>query len=144
MWRRIGHGGRWRDNAFGTLGDDVTDDGVGRDERNAKFHSDGEQRQRGEGRDVGSGLRNCKWLRIFVGDDEHLGNGDQLYGASGGAESSDGNADGYIGKRWNEVGVGNDYGDVGCANNWNGRDDFAGCGGTGAESSCCAERDGGE
>ena len=42
--RRIGLVGRRWDNAYGYRGDGLADDSVGGDERDAKFHGDGDER----------------------------------------------------------------------------------------------------
>jgi hypothetical protein len=123
-------------------GDGGAHDGIGGAERDAEFHGDGEQRQRGEGRDVGSGLRDGEWMRIVVGDDERFGNGDCVHGACGGAESGDRDADGDVGERWDEVGFGGDH-------DWRGnggrrRDDLAEGDRIGAESGAGVDGDGGE
>jgi hypothetical protein len=142
MRRRVELVWRWRIDTCGDRGDGVADDGNGGAERDAEFYCNGEQRQRGEGRDVGGVVRNGGWMRIVVGDDQRFGNGNHVYGARGGAESGDGDVDGDVGERRNEVGFGDDHDWSGAG--WCQCDDLTEGDGLGGESSAGVDGDGGE
>ena len=82
---------------------------------------------------------------VVVGDDERFGNGGDVHGACGGAESGDGDADGDIGERWDEVGVGDDHDYFEwAATDGSGGDDFAEGDGIGGEPVAGTDGDGDE
>ena len=84
-------------------------------------------------------------MRVFIGYERRVGYGRNVYGACGGAEPCDGDADGDLGERWDKVGFSNDYSDVGCATAGRSqRDDLAKGDGAGAESDAGTERGGDE
>lgn len=142
MRGHVEHSGRRRNYDARDYGDGRAGDGVGGDKWDTKLHSDGEQRQRGEGCDVGGVMRDSGGVRRGVADKQRIGNGCDVYGACDGAESGDGDADGDVGERWDEVGVGNDHGDGGgAAANGSQCDDHANGHGIGVESGASAERD---
>ncbi len=78
-------------------------------------------------------MRDGERMRVVVGDDERIGNGDCLYGAERGAEPRDGDIDGNIGDRWHEVGIGDDHDNVERAGRACERNDYAEGNGIGAE-----------
>jgi hypothetical protein len=46
---------------------------------------------------VGGVVRDGEWLRVVVGDEQRVWSGRDIYGARGGAEPCDGDADGDVG-----------------------------------------------
>ena len=86
-------------------------------------------------------MRDGGRVRIVVGDDERIGCCDHVHGAERGAESGDGDVDGDVGERWDEVGDGNDH-DYGGIRTGGSRDDFTEGDGIGAESIAGADGNG--
>jgi hypothetical protein len=92
---------------------------------------------------VGVVLRDGERVRFVVGDDERFGKCGDVHSARGGAESGDGDVDGNVGERWDEVGVGDDHDYVGGAEQCQ-RGDFAEGDGIGVESVAWNDSDRGE
>ena len=140
-WVELGR--RWRNDAARDHGSGDADDGVGGDERDAEFYGDGEQRHCGEGCDVGGVVRDGGRVRSAVGDDGRFGSGGDVHGACCGAEPRDGDTDGDVGERWDEVGVGGDHDYIEwAATDGRGGDGFAEGDGAGGEPVAGADGDG--
>jgi hypothetical protein len=82
-----------------------TDDGLGTDEQDTKHQRDGEQRLTEQGRNVGADWRGLlgRNVRDVVSGFQRFGHSDYLYSSSGSTGASDGDTDGEIPNRYDEV-----------------------------------------